>query len=363
MMRRGARIALAIVLATASAWSGAPKRAVRLLEPTCDARPVDLTQYRALLRVELEAAGFTLSTGVASEHDDALTLVLEATPCDRDARSVEVVVTNPATGQREHRQVPVWDLDVAARPRAVALSSAELLVRIAWRDPTATAPSASSAPVASASASAAPSASATAPSAPDTPDDAPRDTSPARTAPREPNAPHPSAPDPARLLGVAFEYRIFPVLETALLGGRVGARFRVAHTPLELGVDLGAGTGTVSDALGTIRVTSGTAGFSLAHVSGARDLLVVVGPALELGYGSVSGEPAPGARGGSQGSPLAALLLDAGLRVRAGSDLWLGADALGGWSLSALRGLADDRPVAGTSGLVSALRVTVGQRW
>jgi hypothetical protein len=87
---------------------------------------------------------------------------------------------------------------------------------------------------------------------------------------------------------------------------------------------------------------------------------VSVGPSLEAGYGHVAGEPGPHARGAAEGTFLAAALLAVGVRIEIARSTWIQADALGGWSVSALRGFADDRAVAGTSGAMAVLRIGAG---
>jgi len=350
-------------------------KTVRMLVPSCGVDLVDRAAFEGALRVELAAAGFSLKERHAEDVTDASsrTLALETAPCDRDATAVEVVVVEPQSGRRERRLVPVWDLDATARPRAVALASAELLVRAEFRDEKAVAPPPEAPTAVAPATQTVANPDATPSAAPETPNVAPAPDANAPlttiTEPSPASAPpmadtevrrRPSSRAPSRTIGAAFEYRSYPVAHTPMLGGRGSVRFRLGGGPFELAVDAGGAGGSVTDALGTVHVAAATAGVSFAHVSGAEGVFVSVGPSLEVGYGHVSGEPGPNARGGAEGTFLAAALLAAGLRFEVAKATWIQAEALGGWSMSALRGFADDRAVAGTSGAMAVLRIGVG---
>ncbi len=343
--------------------SAAPEAArdkrVRLVPPACEVELVDLEQYRAVLRVELIEAGFTLADdrgGAGAEAE--LRLSLEALPCDASATTVELAVSS-GSGQTERRLVPVSDLDAAARPRAVALASAELVVRAGFHDGDGRESAADVPP---------PRAATPEPPPPDVagPRPEPRPTR-VRTEERPVSAPGDArAPDPPPLaprlrLGAAFEYRSHPAQHTSLLGGRIGARMRLSRGPFEVGLDAGGAGGSVHDALGVVRVETGTVATGISHVSGTRHVLVALGPLLEAGAVRVVGDPGSRARGSSESAVLLTAELDAGLCIEPAGGLWFTVDALSGWTLLGTRGFADDRQVAGTTGLVAAVRLGVAE--
>jgi hypothetical protein len=314
-----------------------------------------------VLRVELDAAGLSLVDHAppAGEAAPDMTLALEATPCDEHATAVEVAVTSHRSGQVARRVVPVWDLDVQARPRALALASAEVLLRAAWRDPTAEPPPE---PPITPSPPPEPVPEAPPPTSASTPGlvDAPTLPFPAPPK-REIRAP--SSPRNARgeqqgmSLGAVFEYRTYPTEHTPMLGGRIAGRVRLPRSKLELEVDAGASEGSQDDPLGTVRAFQITGGLGVAQLADVSGIVMSLGPVVEAGYGHVHGDARSPAVGSDEGTFVVSAAFDLGFRFKTLAGPWFTADALGGWSVSGLRGLADSHEVAGMAGALAVVRV------
>jgi hypothetical protein len=349
--------AVALVTATFAAPAhaeadtpGSSRPLVFLREPECAVRLVDLDQYVDALRVELGSADLELERGSGPATWDAPTVVaLETSPCDPRSTSVEVVVTDRASGKSARRVVPVWDLEAATRPRAVALATAEVLLHAEWRDSggaaAAPTPVVVETPSPKAKADEGSSDAVPTPTA-GVPAPGPRDRS------RDTNT---RAPSPA-LFG-SFEYRDFFSEGTPLLGGRVGAKIPLSRSSLELTLDGGAASGSERDPLGTVRVSNATAGVGVAYVARGASSNIAIGPVIEGGYGYVQGEASARAEGSGRSAFVATAALDVGLRLRVSPAFWFTVDVLAGWSVSGLRGLADSRAVAGMSGAEGALRM------
>jgi hypothetical protein len=126
----------ALAQAPSSRPSAKPARVVLAL-PACDTPPLDVSSFVSALRVELAEYGIG-SVDVADRaspvaQDSALARVVIRAACGATARELTIDVDDAATSKLAQKTIPLDDVEMTARPRAVALAVAELL-RASWTE-------------------------------------------------------------------------------------------------------------------------------------------------------------------------------------------------------------------------------------
>ena len=137
---RQAAWSCAAVVTLASAANGQsaaatnPLSTVAVYAPPCIGRPFDRSALGELLRVELRALGVM---DVFVDSPDAATKPLRETPlavvvvspptCDPGSQEVTIRVVDRTIPKSIERRMQISDIDVAERPRAIAIGIAELL--------------------------------------------------------------------------------------------------------------------------------------------------------------------------------------------------------------------------------------------
>jgi len=266
----------------------APAR-VEIRVAPCSDPPYDPARFAELLRVELTAFHVEATpTNAPALPGDAVAhavIALSASDCKRLGHEAELRVTDGETHTELARRVELADIAFDARARTLAIAAAELYRAATTESPVpAAAPAApSGAPLASAAPAAAPVAL-TAAAPPPRPPAPPRATQPALDAEPDRSA--------KTTLEAAFVYRNYASERSALLGGDLAARARVASwLGARAGAELGFGAATLpfDDANA---VTGNVAlGLALGHVGlmlrSKGSPSIELGPRLALGYGWV----------------------------------------------------------------------------
>jgi len=278
-----------------------PPRVVLRL-PECDATPIDFTEAVRLLRIELSGDGVEEVDVVDDSQrvapgTAAAGIVLELSPCEPPATTVDVTIDDAVTSKRVRRLLDLSRTVDDARARAVSVAVAELL-RASWAElarpehemGTDTEPEGAMRTITV------------------TPDEigAVVDAPPEEA---ERHAPRASVdPEPAPERGVDFSasagpaVRIFLEDESVVIGGTVGAWVLLGPS-LAAGLGLAIGVGSVDvqatddggmdPILRAGIVDLGLAALSASVLVGSdRDqtVSVAVGPRLDVGYGWASGD-------------------------------------------------------------------------
>jgi hypothetical protein len=121
MLRLRAGVLAATLFAAPAALAGeAPHvfAGVRFAAPVCPIAPLAVPAFVEALRVELAAP---------EPPRDTTLVALSVEPCDTATTRVKVSATNDATGRGAGREIDLGDVTPDARPRALALSVAELV--------------------------------------------------------------------------------------------------------------------------------------------------------------------------------------------------------------------------------------------
>jgi hypothetical protein len=309
--------------------SAAEAETVVVSPPSCGAEGFPLVAFLDSLRVELAGRGLRCCT-VAQAGDDtptgpALRVKVEWTPCTPEALRVQISAHEPAAARMVAREMSLADVVKTARPRALALATAEL---IRWLR------------------------------------QAPSETPTTLVAPAraQPSAPTPLTParSNARSLHVAAEMRGFPAHDTLLWGGR--ARFTGHWRMLHADFDLGANSARVGSDLGDVRLRSVSAGLGLGPRLAARTFLIDIGPRLELGWAWIRGEPG---FTDVRSDAISGVIFSAGFRlaIEAPAQLrWRPSLTLeSGGMLQGVKGDVNGLPAAGMTGyyLLAALGLAV----
>ena len=266
---------------------------VRVLATACGREPYEATRLIELLRVELAQQGVSVQAAATEATPDPIVLapnelaLVTVTPefCAPDAREVRLEVVDQVTSKRLERRMLIADVALAERPRALAISIAELL-QAAWAEtelqtrtePPLLLPEAAREALMRRL-------RVRAPSAPELPG------SSARPALRA------AEPGSSRSWSLALMalVRTYPSAGTAWLGGDASTRWGLSDAvALRGGIEVATGAGTMGteSANGGLRnITGDTA---LGHVgvslvtSGAPQL--EVGPRLAVGYAHLVGD-------------------------------------------------------------------------
>ena len=256
-------VALVFVLATsgAPAWAQGPAAGssqVRIVGADCAAAPAFST-FVETLRVELAGHG---PSCCAVESDalptSAAGVDLSIEPCDPNREMVVVSIEDRARGRSVRRPVSLADVAPEARPRALALAVAELLLSLEQV------------------------------SAPE----------PERTGPPEnPPAPPGGGPRPGGSAGAAVgaELRYYPSPSTVLWGARLAPSFVLDCWFATL--DLHAASGGRRFDIGTVDVRLFGAGLALGPRFTFGGAALDLGLAGEIGWAWIGGESIdPGSR-------------------------------------------------------------------
>jgi hypothetical protein len=314
------------------------------------------------LRVELAQDG-VVSVDVVGpvapvDHDAALALVAIETPCGWGASELGIDVHNAATSKSVQQRLTLYDVDVAARPRMIALAIAEIL-RDSWAGlaladaPAASAPKSepergvpspppSIRPAAATSAAARTGTAATPSVGEVAPSGAP--VSPPRT-----------------FLAVALEGRVFPSYSTGLLGPRAELSLPVVrHIPVRLRADAGAAFGSAHDPLGDVDMALASGGVALTYSAEGPFLRSELGPKIEVGWATAQGVPMGATVEGSRANAAvvtASILAAISTHLRA--DWWSALAVEVGGTTAGLDARADMRRAAGVGGLMLGVRLGV----
>jgi hypothetical protein len=265
---------------------------VRVLAVGCEHEPSDATRLIELLQVELAQQGISVQAAVTPltadqtvlAPDELALVTVAAEDCTSNAREVRLEVVDQVTNKRLERRMLIADLAAAERPRALAISIAELL-QAAWAEteldrhtePGLLLPQKAREQLMRRLAVRPP-----APSAP------PQDSPPQATQPVK------RGPPRRWSLELGALARAFPSAGMAWLGGDASARYRLASpVAVRQGVELTTGGGSMptrSANGGVLNVTGETV---LGHLSvslitdGATQL--EIGPRLSVGYTHLTG--------------------------------------------------------------------------
>jgi hypothetical protein len=236
----------------------ADRRVAELDATACAGVPYDRASLSELLRVELGPLGVERVILSGSERG-GLRCSITPPGCDPGTTELLLVVAD-ADGSRE-RRMPLADVPVAHRSRALAIAFAELVRELdaPLAPPTPPAPPAPPAPA-----------------APPTP------TVPAAVAPAPlPHVLEPPAPRP--WLGFGSVFRTFPSEDVAALGVEASLTLPIAR---ELRLSFGADgqLGSAGPAYERTRVGAVTAWIGTSWTFGETPVLEL-GPALHVGYG------------------------------------------------------------------------------
>jgi hypothetical protein len=336
--RCGALIAVAVSLICARSSAEAPAR-VRIVLPACE-DAFDQGELVRILRIELAAEGVR-EVVVGDARDVLASIRVDAVPCSRDAREIDLSIDDAATGKSVKRAIEIGDVPGASRPRALALATAELL-RASWAEL----------------------------SMPDAP-------APTREVPegilravklRPPPANVPPSPSPSRpaeartppLAHVALDVRTFPSYQSVVLGPALGLSVPLGSLPLRARADGRAGFGKAYDALGTIDLTLVTGDVGLALTAGTESVRLDIGPLVAVGGAWASGTPTVGATGSRASAVVATAELAAQLAVRVAPGWWSVVGLAAGAVLQSLDAQAAGRPASGFGGPLLGVSLGVG---
>jgi hypothetical protein len=337
------------VVAHAETAPQPPASVVEVYSPPCIEHPYDRAGLIELLRVELGALGVTdVVVGqprVAGNRRTAgrllAAVVLTPNTCDPATVEVTLQILDRASSKKVERPMAIGDVELAGRPRALAIAIAELL-QASWAElefATAAPPAVPVPPAlrAALAAKLAPGVDS------------------ARAEMRAAfEARHPSL----ELSGVA---QSFPTRATALLGAELSIRSRFGeHGAWHLGV--GTGFGSTEVGIGAIAIGAATGSVGVAFTTGGTAEFEL-GPRLDAGYGWATGTArSSNVRGKSYGNGVVLGLVEATLRVHSESwwTLLLGLDV--GQSIADVSFLSDTAQAAGIGGVVVDARIGAGAR-
>jgi hypothetical protein len=327
------------------AAAGAPAR-VHVVLPSCDKYALDRDALLAMLRIELHQDGVDVideGPGPPRLGDPPLATITIRAPCEPAADEWTISVDDAATAKSIQRTVSFADLDVNARPRAVALAVAELL-RASWAEL----------------------------ALPDVPpSDVPLPTIRRVVRLREHLDRSEETREPARVieasestpaLVTALDARSWTSYSTSLLGPRIEVQWPAPRgVPLRLTVDAGAAFGSNHDPVGDVDLVLVSGAAALTLTGGAYGIQGEMGPSVELGWARAKGVPlAPLV----QGSQVETAVVVTSLRAAAGYAIaahWRAVAGLEvGGTPAALDVRAEGRRVAGIGGAEMGARIGLG---
>lgn len=390
---RGLAPALAIAV---SPWLAGSARAdeppvpsrVVLVRPGCAATELDEAELVRLLEIELRADGVETVEAIGGDQVDAQTVapaagtslaVLRLEGVCTAGAPISVTIDDAATDKRVRREVDLRGVGDDARPRAVALATAELL-RASWLElvlPSAPPPKAA-VPLVVRDAARGRAAAATMPKPPAPEPLPPVALEPAPLAPASaPPSPAPVAP-PDAATDAADDAAAARTAETFWLGGSAGARgfvdgnavfgsgraevmFPVAH-PIRGRAGLVAGYSPGETILGDIDLLVVTARGALALSLVRQSFLLEIGPFVELGWGYANGTPSQALIASDDASAFIVVTgATIGARLALSGPLWLDASGDFGPTLSGLSALSAGVEARGIEGFSAGGQV--GLAW
>jgi hypothetical protein len=292
--------------------------------PSCKTGVLSEDAFLRLLEVELLGERIRVTKEEIAVPKE-LTIEIQRAACDANARDVPIVLRSDNHTPIE-RSIALADLGTEARPRAFALAVAELIrgARASWK-------------------------------AADQSADAVREVpSPILlivVSGPEPAEPPTKGPE----LEGAAAWRMFLPAATSLFGARLATTLPSTVWGLRLRPDASAAWGQASDALGTVLLSSYSAG--LAVLASIHDRPVFLfGPHVELGYGHASGTSKGSGSDASGGGMIAttSFLTSSHIAIRRN---WSAVVELeGGLTILGFDILADSRSIGGMSGAFAAIR-------
>jgi hypothetical protein len=361
-----------LALAAFSAWAAVaraeparltPASVVEVYSPPCVERPYDRASLVELLRVELGALGVTdvvvgQPPGRHGPSDRLLAaVVLTPTTCDPATVEVTLQVLDRASSKKVERPMMIGDVELAGRPRAMAIAIAELL-QASWAELefAAAAPPAVPVPPALRAAIAAKLAPGV---------DAARAEMKAALAARDRLDSEANEARERRqekpLVELSGMARSFTTRSTALLGAELSTRHRFGdHGAWHIG--FGAGFGGTEVGIGTIAVGAATGSAGVAFTTGGTAEFEL-GPRLDAGYAWATGTArSSNVNGKTYGAGVVLGLVEATLRVHSESwwTLLLGLGA--GQTIADVSFLSDTARAAGLGGVVVDARIGAGAR-
>ncbi len=133
------------------------------------------------------------------------------------------------------------------------------------------------------------------------------------------------------------------------------------QSPIRASLDAGYAFGTATDRLGTIDVRVIAGGAAVGVVFDARPFAIDIGPRLEVGLASGTGNASDSAtRSANAFAPVVVAELAAEARLAFGQRWWLSLGLDGGAVLAGLELRSDTRRAGGIGGLVGGARVAGG---
>jgi hypothetical protein len=300
---------------------------VEVAPPLCKDEAFAMVPFLDALRVELAGRGLACCTLVEADkatiNTQALRVNVELVTCAPDAAVVRIGVVDSRRTRASEREISLVDVTATARPRALALATAEL-IRSFGQMP----------------------------------------------APERPailqlasSAPSPSKPEEP---GMAFrmslhgegQVRLLPTRNTTLWGGRL--RLSLPGRNLYAQLDLGVDYASAQTELGRVSLRGVSLGLGGGLRLANRLVIFGLGPRFELGQAWIEGETkAADVRTGSGVGVFSCLGLRASLEAPSGTRLRPGLALEGGGVLHGVRGESDGRTVVGITGyyLIGAVAI------
>ncbi|APR88354.1 hypothetical protein A7982_13703 [Minicystis rosea] len=316
----------------------------------CALRAFDEASFSRLLAIEVGAKVESIEADApAPPADDRPILIRLEGDCGGRAALV-LVIERPRAGGTIRESVALDDLQPAARPRALALKTAEVL-----RVGEAAAPPGAASPAS-------------------VPDSAKVEATATLPAPAGPSAPAKGTAPTARtevppsfLLSGGVSGRYFFGSRAFLFGGAVGAAWVFgARRLVRLRADVGGWYGSGKDPFGSagLSLMTGALGLGLGGGVGIADL--EAGPRLEIGWAHVWGRPGgPAIQAGSGDAPITIVSLAATAHLRLGARVWPTLDLALGHVITGILGEANTlvagaaRSVTGIGGVSAAARLGI----
>jgi len=312
--------------------------------PSCKTGVLAEDSFLRLLEVEL------LGERIRVTQEDLpapkeLSVEIQRAACDANARDVPIVLRSNSHLSIE-RSIALADLGPEARPRGFALAVAELIrsARASWT------------------------------SADESPAETREVPAPILILVSDPEPPpkptkglivasidHPARGSTSGFpeeIEAAAAWRMFLSGTTSLFGPRLAATLPNRPFGLRLRPDANAAWGRVSDALGTVLLSSYSAGLALL-ASTHENPIFLFGPHVELGYAYASGALQGAGVAADGGGMIATTSLVASAQMSIGRPWSAAVELEGGFALLGVDVLADDRSIGGMRGAFAAIRAGV----
>lgn len=310
--------------------------AVTLATARCDRSELDFPAFSRLLQIELRAdgVGALRVEDRPKGRDVGLARITIEGACTADP---VVVIDDAATDKSVRRALSLGDTPAAARPRALALATAELL-RASWAElvlPAAPPPRVEVPTVVRQVAEA-------------------RVTQAVIAAPARP-------PDPRHprswAIAVGADGRFFFGGRSGMIGARGGASAPIVG-PLRLRGEIGAWAGGRADPLGSVNFTLVTGAIGLGVIVGSWPRArIELGPEVELGWARASGSADLATTAALQGSTWASLgSLVASAHIRLAGRFSMLAEVRFGATFHGLTASSDGRDAGGVAGVCGGAR-------